>query len=1392
MKIKTKLKISSIFILCFTLILLATFWRVNNEEAKIDDLHQQVYTLMRDVHDFNIIIQEYLIDSKEETYRKIEANLYFLNKELNELALCCQEISNKQQDIAMEISYISKIIPKIKGLFNEKNPSLQQKILLEKDIFKFSQDLLISSKSMTDSLMEIATSLHDHIGQTQNDSKYLVIIFLCILIFFTLTVTFTFDKNITLPIETLSRLSEAIEKGEPLEEREKYTFNNNDEITELSQAFKNMEKNLKKVQMEYQASERHFKLAETITNIATWEFKPEKNTVIWSENIKNILNLTNEEMPLTREVYVSKIHPEDRENENFLMNSLISGEMDNFSSRFRMFTSDGRTLWVEVLGGRHPSDGQELFLGLIRDITSRKEIDIELERQRYNLLKAQDMGKIGTWEMDLTNNEMLWTNETYKIFNSPLGQHITYNTFLNYVHPEDRSTVDTKLKEAQKGAPYDTEYRIIAKEKIKWVRGKAELEYAKNGTAIKAIGFIQDITRQKETEIILKQTQKLLKESLNNSQAGIAIINGKDLSIAYINNPAKEILKFDKRMDPTKYNLKEERARWEYFHIDGTPMESRHSPFHMALLTGKKHTDEFIMTIDKTTVRTLWSNASAVKDENGNILYVIIIFLDITERKELEKALKENEQKLRNIVENSTNLFFSHTAEGQLTYLSPQSEHFLDCAPEEGMTSWTNFLTDDPTNLFAIERTKTTIETGQSQKPFEIKLTTKKGRTLWAEVHDAPVIEDGKVVSIVGALTDITEKKEAEDQLVRQYNLLNGISEGASLDAVYCKDLRGRYMIINKYGAKILGLPKEKIIGRTDSEIVTKKLAKTLEANDAEVLTKKEPIIFEEIIPIDGQDCTFLTSKAPYWNEKGEVMGIIGIARDISDRKKTENLIRENEQRFKELFTNMRSGVCIFKPIEDNKNFVIMDFNRSAELIEGVKKEDILGKKATEIFPGIKSFGLLDVFKRVNDTGLPERLPISLYKDGTKESWRDNYVYKLPTGEIVAIYQDVTKEKKAQEELDLYRKNLENLVNQRTREIREINTFNERIISTIPSAIIVLNAGLKILNTNERFFTLFDLKEDKKIIGKNFGKAVENIDDKGTEKSSITIKIKAFMESEYQYTVFEDKLSQKNHPDQQKIYRFYLSEMATEAENPMDSKQVLVVVEDITKAKMLEQQLVQSERLAATGKLAASIAHEINNPLQGMSTHLDLMKDGLPEDTKKIKNYEHVKNNIKRIGEIVGQLLNIYRLSAREKLPTDINELLMQVINFVEYQMKNKGIHLRLKMETDLPKVLIWKQQIHQVFLNLILNGIESIEGTGTITITTYHEGDNVIIKIQDTGKGIPKEVAEHVFDPFFSTKKETGVGLGLFVCKGLIDNHKGSIELETKEGKGTTFTIKL
>jgi two-component system NtrC family sensor kinase len=225
----------------------------------------------------------------------------------------------------------------------------------------------------------------------------------------------------------------------------------------------------------------------------------------------------------------------------------------------------------------------------------------------------------------------------------------------------------------------------------------------------------------------------------------------------------------------------------------------------------------------------------------------------------------------------------------------------------------------------------------------------------------------------------------------------------------------------------------------------------------------------------------------------------------------------------------------------------------------------------------------------------------------------------------------------------------------------------------------------------------------------------------------------------------------------------------------------------------MQAHLVQSEKLASVGKLAAGIAHEINNPLGGVLIYSHLLLEETDKDSSQYANLKKIVKETTRCKDIVKGLLEFARPRDPEMILTDINETVDRSLSIMERQALFQNINLRKNYSADLPKIIADSAQLQQVFMNIIINAAEAMDGDGTLIIRTLLEegGKSIQIEFTDTGHGIKEEDRKRLFEPFFSTKEVgKGTGLGLAISYSIIQKHEGEIRVSSQEGKGSTFTV--
>jgi len=240
--------------------------------------------------------------------------------------------------------------------------------------------------------------------------------------------------------------------------------------------------------------------------------------------------------------------------------------------------------------------------------------------------------------------------------------------------------------------------------------------------------------------------------------------------------------------------------------------------------------------------------------------------------------------------------------------------------------------------------------------------------------------------------------------------------------------------------------------------------------------------------------------------------------------------------------------------------------------------------------------------------------------------------------------------------------------------------------------------------------------------------------------------------------------------------------------------QAFIFEEDVTEKRRLEATLVQSEKLAAVGQLAAGVAHEINNPLTAIIANAQLLKRMIPEDEDILEMLELISTAGNRASQVVRNLLDFARKEHYDFEPTDINDTISKSLALVQHELLSRSIELNFEPEDNLPLVLASYDHLQGVWLNLLLNAIDAIDSDdGIIRVVTKSKGKELRVTVNDNGKGIPQEQVSRIFEPFYTTKEPgRGTGLGLSVCHRTIKQHGGNMLVNSQLGSGTEFTVIL
>jgi signal transduction histidine kinase len=241
-----------------------------------------------------------------------------------------------------------------------------------------------------------------------------------------------------------------------------------------------------------------------------------------------------------------------------------------------------------------------------------------------------------------------------------------------------------------------------------------------------------------------------------------------------------------------------------------------------------------------------------------------------------------------------------------------------------------------------------------------------------------------------------------------------------------------------------------------------------------------------------------------------------------------------------------------------------------------------------------------------------------------------------------------------------------------------------------------------------------------------------------------------------------------------------------------DLREDLRIKEELARTQM---QLLQADKMASVGKLAAGVAHQLNNPLNGITLYTRLTMEEYPLQDEVKKNLFRILRDAERCRDTVRELLEFSRQTGEDARPRDINQSIERTLFLLESQSLFHNIQIDRQLSPGLPRIPVSVQQMNHVFMNIILNAAEAMNGTGRLVVRSFlaPSGERVCVEISDTGPGIAAEVLPHIFEPFFTTKgANKGTGLGLSVVHGIVSDHHGRVTVRSRPGEGAAFTIEL
>ncbi|MDI6775712.1 MAG: PAS domain S-box protein [Syntrophales bacterium] len=628
-------------------------------------------------------------------------------------------------------------------------------------------------------------------------------------------------------------------------------------------------------------------------------------------------------------------------------------------------------------------------------------------------------------------------------------------------------------------------------------------------------------------------------------------------------------------------------------------------------------------------------------------------------------------------------------------------------------------------------------------------------------------------------VTDLEKRlKESEQKVIQQdiHEATKRFEKIAEMgdDGIIVFDEAYRIEFANTVASELTGYPKEKLIGKDFRCLLIEgdigylaQMHSGLGADESKRLCTGMEIITSSGTKRDAEVCITI--------EKLEQGGVRTYAylRDITERKKYERDLKESEEKYRNLFERVRHGLYI-----STNEGRFLDCNQALlEMLGYQDKNEFLQIDIAK-----------DLYMRPEDRtafqGLIEK------QEFVKELELE---FKKKNGEKITVL--VTAHAKRDEKGTIIGyEGIMNDVSERKRmerELREANEFLTNLIESSVDAIFVTDMKGNILIFNRGAENILGYTAGE-VVGKM---NISNIYPPGVAREVMKkLKMPDFggvgkltsfpiTQRRKDGELIEGDLSASI------IYNGGGKEVASVGIFK-DLRERLRIERELQKT---QQALLQSEKLAAMGRLTSQVAHELNNPIYGIMNTLELLKTEIPPQSKRRRILELSLSETQRLSEMLRNMLSFSKPEEEKRTPIRINELIEEILSVMEKQMRESNIKVETYLDSKIPEVMASTNQMRQVMLNIIKNAMEAMPKGGTLTVRTAREKKNVLIHIQDTGIGIPEEIRDKIFEAFFTTKQKVkGVGLGLSVCYGIIKGHGGEIRVDGEEGKGTTFTIGL
>ena len=677
------------------------------------------------------------------------------------------------------------------------------------------------------------------------------------------------------------------------------------------------------------------------------------------------------------------------------------------------------------------------------------------------------------------------------------------------------------------------------------------------------------------------------------------------------------------------------------------------------------------------------------------------------------------------------------------------------------------------------------LEEKESRKGCERMLSQPDGPIYWVDWEVRPwQASKGAERGVLLSVIDRTEERQAKSlrhQVDRRFDaLVDTISEGILL-----MDDEGVFRDGNEAAQDILDRPLDEIVGsRFDDDIWSGLREDGTPLPNVEfpfwrAYVEREPVQDEVmgIYPPDAPPRWIRVNAQPLFRDGREAPYAVLISfNDITAERLKEEALQTSRDLLSSVLSSSLDGIMVFSAVRDEDE-AIVDFecvlvNPRAEKLIGSTAEEVVGDRLREAMPWQEEKGLFEVYREVVETGEPAEMEIHHTTD-ILDNWFHVMAVRVENG-VAVTYRDITERKEAEQR------------------IREQAQFLDKA----RDAILAHDMEGRIAYWNKSAERLTGWSKDE-ILGKWAHQCLYDPDEED--------KLRQCHETMMEEGEWTGELRVRTKDDEERIVESRWSLVRDSAGDP---KHVLVINTDITERKRLESQFLRSQRMESIGRLVGGIAHDLGNLLVPITLGVKVLKRRVDDGDEKVaQTLSMIRKSAERGSDMVEQVLAFARGVEGERVALQPATVVDEVEEMTEETFP-EDIEVRTHTEEDLLPIVGDATQIQQVLMNLCVNARDAMPTGGTLSIeartVTFSESDArrnidaepgpyVCIEVQDTGTGMPDDVVDKVFEPFFSTKEEgDGTGLGLSTAYSIIQSHDGFLDVESEEGVGTTFWMYL